>query len=81
MNENLARWYSSDSTHEYQLETIKMFFESLCVLALCTKVASALEGFRVSLASIVWFCDTFSNNLGNVTFFYKIIERDLFIVF
>ena len=54
MTETLAYGYSSESTqrelsHEYQHDRVKMVFEKLCILVLWIKVASALEGLRVSL--------------------------------
>ena len=50
---NPGTWlYSSESTqwelsNRYQHDRVKMFFKSICVLLLWTKVASALEGLTV----------------------------------
>ena len=56
MTEPLSHGYSSESTqrelsNEYQHYMIKMDFKDSCILALCTKVGSALEGLNPS-------CDT-----------------------
>ena len=52
MTETLANGYSSESTqqglsNEYQNDRVWMGFRNLCILVLCTKVASALEGLKV----------------------------------
>ena len=49
MTETLAHGYSSESTqrklfNEYQHDRVYMVFKNLCVLAVCMKVGSALEG-------------------------------------
>ena len=49
MTETLAYGYSSESTqrelsNEYQHDRVWMVCNNLCILVLCTKVASALEG-------------------------------------
>ena len=51
MIETLAYGYSSEGTqrelsNEYQDDRVEMVFKDLCILALWTIVASALEGLR-----------------------------------
>ena len=53
MTETLAHRYSSESTqrelsNEYQHDRVYMFLKDLCVIVLWTKVASALEGLRIT---------------------------------
>ena len=52
MTETLAHGYSSKSTqrelsNEYQHDRVKMVFKDICIVVLCTKVASALEGLSI----------------------------------
>ena len=54
MTETLANGYSYESTqrelsNEYQHDRVMMVFKNICVFALWTKVASALEGLTVFL--------------------------------
>ena len=56
MAETLAHRYSSDSSQrelssEYQHDRVLMVFKNLCILALWTKVASALEELKVRQGS------------------------------
>ena len=51
-----------------------MVFKNPWVLGLWMKVASALEGLRVSLEIVIWIHDTFDNNL-------KIFEGELLVMF
>ena len=56
---NPGIWYSSESTqrelsNEYQHDRVKMVFKNLCVIALWTKVASALEGLMRIGCSESW---------------------------
>ena len=49
----MANGYSSERTqqelsNEYQHDRVQMVFKNLCVLVLCLKVASALEGLTHS---------------------------------
>ena len=55
MTETVAHEYSSERTqrelsNEYQHDRVEMVFKSLCIFVLWMKVASALEGFRLSAA-------------------------------
>ena len=54
MTETLAHGYSSESTrreysNKYQNDRVKMVFKYICVHVVWTKVASALEGFKVAI--------------------------------
>ena len=51
MTETLANGYSSDSaqreqSNAYQHDRVSTVYKNLCIFALLTKVASALEGLR-----------------------------------
>ena len=57
MTEAVANGYSVKSTqrelsNEYQHDKV---FKNLCILVLCTKAASALEGLIVPLEVVSWY--------------------------
>ena len=61
--ETLAHGYSSESTqwelsNEYQHDRVKLVIKNMCVLVLCIKVASALEGLSVLVKDLEHLCAT-----------------------
>ena len=68
MTETLANWYSNESarrelSNEYQHDRAGMVFKSFNVLALRTKVASALKGLSSHLPYLE-LPEAFSESLG-----------------
>ena len=58
MTETLANGYSSESTHqelsnEYNHDRVSMIFKKIFILKLWTKVASALEGLRLTVYTYI----------------------------